>query len=45
MKDEFPSGCGCIDIFRNAFKAYLSVVKFGDGLNEMFERSAKPVKM
>ena len=37
MKDEFPSGCGCVNIFLDAFKPYLSVVKFGDGFNEVFE--------
>ena len=44
MENEFPATGGGVDVFRQALKANVSVVQISNPLNEVFERSAQPVK-
>ncbi len=40
MKDEFSPTSSCVDILGDALKANFSIVKLGDGVNEMLQRTA-----
>jgi hypothetical protein len=40
VKDKFSATGGCVYTLGDAFKADFSVVKVGDGFNEMLQRPA-----
>jgi hypothetical protein len=44
MKDKFPPTGGGVNIFRNALKSDVPVVKMGHGLNQMLQRPSEPIE-
>jgi hypothetical protein len=44
VKDQFSPTGGGVNIFRNALKSDVPVVKMGHGLNQMLQRPSEPIK-